>query len=121
MVNRQGRNTHHSGASGDRWGKLGPALAAIPERLLLAHARGEVLFIVGAGVSRCADLPDFRGLVLKVLHGKCLDSNPIHASTRRSLQSRHRSPANPVAAMVVVVPALVAGYCAWFAADGYAH
>jgi len=38
----------------------------IPERLLLAHARGEVLFIAGAGVSQPAGLPDFRELVLKV-------------------------------------------------------
>jgi hypothetical protein len=45
---------------------LGPGLAAIPERLLLAHARGEVLFIAGAGISRPANLPDFRGLVLEV-------------------------------------------------------
>ena len=33
---------------------LGDGLAAIPERLLLAHARGEVLFIVGAGVTKTA-------------------------------------------------------------------
>jgi SIR2-like domain len=38
----------------------------IPERLLLAHARGEVLFITGAGTSRSAGLPDFGGLVLDV-------------------------------------------------------
>jgi len=38
----------------------------IPERLLLAHARGEVLFITGAGTSRPAGLPDFSGLVLAV-------------------------------------------------------
>lgn len=41
-------------------------LPPVPERLLLAHARGEVLFIAGAGVSQPAHLPDFRGLVLKV-------------------------------------------------------
>ncbi|MCP3392335.1 SIR2 family protein [Bradyrhizobium sp. CCGB12] len=45
---------------------LGSGLAAIPERLLLAHARGEVLFICGAGISRPANLPDFRELVIDV-------------------------------------------------------
>jgi NAD-dependent SIR2 family protein deacetylase len=45
---------------------MGSGLAAVPERLLLAHARGEVLFICGAGVSRPAGLPDFRELVLEV-------------------------------------------------------
>ena len=45
---------------------LGQDLARIPERLLLAHAQGEVLFIAGAGVSRDAGLPDFRDLVVKV-------------------------------------------------------
>jgi len=49
-------------APSDRVISLGPNLAAIPERLLLAHARGEVLFIAGAGVSLAAGLPDFRGL-----------------------------------------------------------
>jgi len=50
----------------DRVIQLGPGLSAIPERLLLAHARGEVLFICGAGISRPAGLPDFRQLVLDV-------------------------------------------------------
>jgi len=50
----------------DRVISLGPDLAAIPERLMLAHARGEVLFICGAGISRPAGLPDFRQLVLDV-------------------------------------------------------
>ena len=50
----------------DRRISLGDGLAAIPESLLLAHARGEVLFIVGAGVSRQAGLPDFRHLVKEV-------------------------------------------------------
>ena len=45
---------------------LGDDLPPIPERLLLAHARGEVLFICGAGISRPAGLPDFRKLVLDV-------------------------------------------------------
>lgn len=53
-------------ASEDRVIQLGPGLAAIPERLLLAHARGEVLFICGAGISRPAGLPDFRQLVLDI-------------------------------------------------------
>ena len=55
---------------------LGRGLAPIPERLLLAHARGEVLFIAGAGVSRDAGLPDFRKLVVKVY--KELDST-VHS------------------------------------------
>ena len=45
---------------------LAPDLPAIPESLLLAHARGDVLFLCGAGVSRQACLPDFRQLVLGV-------------------------------------------------------
>lgn len=45
---------------------LGDGLAAIPERLLLAHARGEVLFICGAGISTASNVPDFRQLVLDV-------------------------------------------------------
>lgn len=51
---------------------LGPGSTLVPERLLLAHARGEVLFIAGAGVSQRAHLPDFRGLVLTVY--RVLDS-----------------------------------------------
>lgn len=52
----------------DRVISLGAGLPAIPERLLLAHARGEVLFITGAGISKPepANLPDFRDLVLEV-------------------------------------------------------
>ena len=55
----------------DRVISLGPQLPPIPERLLLAHARGEVLFICGAGVSIPAGLPDFRQLALDVY--KALD------------------------------------------------
>lgn len=50
----------------DRVISFGVGLAAIPERLLLAHARGEVLFVAGAGISRPSNLPDFRKLVLQV-------------------------------------------------------
>lgn len=50
----------------DRVIQLGVGLAALPERLLLAHARGETLFICGAGVSKPAGLPDFRQLVLDI-------------------------------------------------------
>ena len=50
----------------DRVIQLSSGLPLIPERLLLAHARGEVLFICGAGISRPAGLPDFRQLVLDV-------------------------------------------------------
>ena len=38
----------------------------VPERLLLAHARGKVLFVCGAGVSKPAGLPLFRGLTKAV-------------------------------------------------------
>lgn len=50
----------------DRVISLGPNLATIPERLLLSHAKGQVLFIVGAGVSKSSGMPDFRDLVVKV-------------------------------------------------------
>jgi len=50
----------------DRLISLGKECAPIPEKLLLAHAQGEVLFICGAGISRPAGLPDFRNLVLDV-------------------------------------------------------
>ena len=63
----------------DRLINLGTGLAAIPERLLLAHAKGEVLFIAGAGISRPAKRPDFRDLVLQVY----ADLDPtIHAKIK---------------------------------------
>ena len=52
-------------AATDRWLSLGNGLPEIPERLLLAHGRGEVLFLSGAGVSKSAGLLDFRELVLR--------------------------------------------------------
>jgi hypothetical protein len=62
-------------ASQERVVSLGTGTAAIPERLLLAHARGEVVFVAGAGISQPA-LPSFQGLVLDVY--KALDP-PVHA------------------------------------------
>lgn len=50
----------------DRHIKWGKSAAGIPERLLLAHAGGELLFIAGAGISMSAGLPGFRDLVIKV-------------------------------------------------------
>ena len=45
---------------------IAPGLPAIPERLLLSHARGRVLFVAGAGVSQPSALPDFRRLVVQM-------------------------------------------------------
>lgn len=47
---------------------LGEGCASLPERLLLHHAEGRVLFLAGAGVSmpKPACLPSFKGLVLNV-------------------------------------------------------
>ena len=52
--------------SSERVVSLSPGLPGIPERLLLSHSRGRVLFIAGAGVSQPSDLPDFRHLVVQV-------------------------------------------------------
>lgn len=56
-------DTNHPDTAG-RTIAVAPDLPAIPERLLLAHARGDVLFLCGAGVSIPAGLPDFRQLAL---------------------------------------------------------
>jgi hypothetical protein len=55
-----------SGGFDDREILLGPGLVPLPERLLLAHAQGEVLFLTGAGSSQSANLPSFRELVVQV-------------------------------------------------------
>lgn len=52
--------------SSERLITLGAGCIPIPERLLIAHAKGQVLFITGAGTSLAAGLPDFRRLVLLV-------------------------------------------------------
>lgn len=67
----------------DRVIQLGLGLSAIPERLLLAHARGEVLFICGAGISQPAGLPGFRQLVLNVY--ATLDTSTHSVLTRLPL------------------------------------
>lgn len=79
---------------GDRQIALGKSLARIPERLLLAHARGEVLFIAGAGISMSAELPGFRGLVVEVY--EALDSG-VHSviSTERSIISHNGYKTDP--------------------------
>lgn len=58
--------TNQKPSDSDRVITFGREMPSIPERLLLAHARGEVLFICGAGVSMPANLPDFRRLVIEV-------------------------------------------------------
>lgn len=50
----------------DRLIELGTGTASIPERLLLQHAEGRVLFISGAGTSMPSLLPSFRKLTLGV-------------------------------------------------------
>ena len=65
---------------------LAPGLPAIPERLLLAHARGDVLFLCGAGASIPAGLPDFRQLVLDVY--RTLDPSVYEVLTKAANETR---------------------------------
>ena len=69
--------------SAERTISLAPDLPAIPERLLLAHARGDVLFLCGAGVSMSAGLPDFKQLVLDVY--RTLDPSVCELLTKASI------------------------------------
>ena len=64
MALRRSKATPSVSPSKERWISLGDGTAKLPERLLLAHARGEVLFITGAGTSIPAGLPDFEHLVV---------------------------------------------------------
>ena len=59
----------------DRVLTLGTNCARVPERLLTAHARGQVLFISGAGTSVPSGLPDFKRLTLSAY--EVLDK-PVH-------------------------------------------
>lgn len=49
--------------------KLGDGCCLLPERLLIAHGRGDVLLVTGAGTSVPAGLPDFRDLTLDIYKG----------------------------------------------------
>ena len=95
-------------ATTDRWLSLGKGLPKLPERLLLAHGRGEVLFLAGAGVSRSAGLPDFRELVLHVY--KKLDP-PVHEILTQ-LKCRTCEPWQPCACPTAARSNLTAGQTA---------
>ena len=66
---------------------LGPDLPGIPEDLLLAHSRGEVLFVCGAGVSMSAGLPSFKSLVLGVYE----ELDPATCEAMKEAQARKSS------------------------------
>lgn len=74
---------------------LAPDLPAIPERLLLAHARGDVLFLCGAGISIPAGLPDFRQLVLDVY--RTLDRSVYEVLNKATNEMRPPSKPEPSA------------------------
>lgn len=63
LKRRKGPHLLSKQPSTDRLITLGDGCAAIPEKLLLAHSQGHVLFITGAGTSAASGLPDFRELV----------------------------------------------------------
>lgn len=76
------------GAINDRGIVLGEGLPPVPERLLLAHAHGEVLFICGAGISSPAGLPDFRQLVLDVYENLDTAVHEVIASSQNNATER---------------------------------
>lgn len=70
---------------------LALGLPAIPERLLLDHARGDVLFLYGAGGSIPAGLRDFRQLALDVY--RALDPSVYEILAKA--QNKARCPPKP--------------------------
>ena len=72
----------------DPWIVLGPGATAVPESLLMAHARGKVLFIAGAGASMPSNLPSFQGLALGVYAD--LDKT-LHAVLKRAVKEKIKS------------------------------
>ncbi len=74
---------------------LAPDLPAVPERLLLAHARGDVLFLCGAGISIPAGLPDFRQLVLGIY--QTLDPSVYEVLNKATSEMRPPSKPEPSA------------------------
>lgn len=65
--------------------KLLPDGPDIPDALLAAQERGEVMFVCGAGVSMTLGLPSFRGLVGKIYHalGENWDLHPAEREVMR--------------------------------------
>ena len=69
--------------------KLLPDGPDIPQELLTAQEKGEVLFICGAGVSMTIGLPSFRGLVLAVY--EALGENwHLHPAEREIMEPNGR-------------------------------
>jgi len=92
MVRTTGRSTPTiASPAEERWVSLASGSPRIPERLLLAHARGQVLFITGAGTSTPSGLPDFRQLVVETYHR-------LDAAAHRVLAAPPPAPGIPRAA-----------------------
>lgn len=69
--------------------KLLPDGPDIPQELLTAQEKGEVLFICGAGVSMTIGLPSFRGLVLAV-YGALGENWHLHPAEREIMEPNGR-------------------------------